>query len=454
MRGRPDDTAELDAVLRLVSVRTGLLFSPERRPAAAAGIRRAMARAAVEDPGAYLARLGVDAEALDDLLAELTVGETYFFRDPAQFEVIRREVLPRIRGNRPVRAWSAGCATGEEAYSLAILLREAGRTAQVTGTDLSRTRLSLARRARYTRWSLRGVGEDAVGRYFRRTGPQFELVRGIREAVAFSPLNLAEAAYPSPAHGIGGMDLVLCRNVLIYLDEGVIARVARRLMDSLSDGGWLFLGASDPILSDLVPCEVVVTGAGLAYRRTGRSAAVRGPAAPGPERAPRPAPRPPSVEPAPHPARECPAGVAETAAADGADRATRAERVRSLANRGKLADAGQACAAALDRDRTSAELSYLHAVLLAGAGRHAEAARAASRALYLDRDLAVAHLLLGSMLGRLGDGDGARRALRNAERLLAALPASGPVPGADGEPAARLLALARAQLRLLAPAVN
>ncbi|HEX2091726.1 MAG TPA: protein-glutamate O-methyltransferase CheR [Longimicrobiaceae bacterium] len=453
MSARAQSLVELDPVLRFVGARTGLSFSPERRSAAEASVRRAMARAAVGDPAAYLSRLRADPAALDDLLAELTVGETYFFREPAQLDYIRREVLPTIGGGRPVRAWSAGCATGEEAYSLAILLHEAGRTARVVGTDLSRARLSLARRARYTRWSLRGVGRELVGRYFRRTGPHFELVRGIREAVTFTPLNLAGTGYPSPARGIWEMDLILCRNVLIYLDEETIAGVARRLMDSLGEDGWLFLGASDPSFSDLVPCEVVITDAGLAYRRARRSV---------PAAVPPPRPDPPAV-------REHSAGGAEEtvsppavpvgepdtgAEADDPGEAAWVERVRSLANQGRMDDAGRACAAALDRYRTSAELSYLHAVLLAGAGLHAEAAVAARRVLYLDHDLAVAHLLLGSTLSRLGDRDGARRALRNAERLLAALPPSEPVPGSDGEPAARLAEMARVQLRLLSATVS
>src|SRR5262249_22024112 len=108
-----------EAVIRLVGDRTGLAFPPNRRESAEAAIRRAMARAGVSD----LARYGdllQQEETLDDLIAQLTVGETYFFREPAQFEFIRREVLPEIRKRlglgHVLRAWSAGCASGEEAY--------------------------------------------------------------------------------------------------------------------------------------------------------------------------------------------------------------------------------------------------------------------------------------------------------------------------------------------------
>jgi len=123
--------------------------------------------------------------------------------------------------------------------------------------------------------------------------------------------------------------------------------------------------------------------------------------------------------------------------------------VRSLANQGQLAAAGLACAAALDRHRTSAELAYLHAMLLAEAGRCSEAASAARRALYLDRRLVVAHLALGGALARLGEVEGARRALGNAERLLVSLPPDAILPASDGEPAGRLAEMTRVQLQLL-----
>ncbi len=479
-----------------VRQRTGLVFGEARRSSFEAALVKAMRRAKVSDPEAYLTRLDAEPALLDELVAEITVGETYLFREPQQFAVIRDEILPalwseRLR-DRALRVWSAGCATGEEPYTLAIILRELGfgGEAHVIGTDLSRAALAKACRARYTRWSLRGVPEDVVRTYFERRADHFELAPAIRGGVEFRYLNLAEDAYPSLSTGIWGMDLILCRNVLIYFDAETVARVARRLMDSLAGHGWLLLGASDPLIADLVPCEVVVTGAGLAYRRAGRQA----------ERPPvsglaRPAFTVPPLREAPafeRPRTPAPLPAGEPAAAVGADRETgrasdqaaeaaacyvardyaRAAElasrsvlrdgsdpalwlllVRAHANRGDLAEAGRACAAALDRHQTTAELVYLHTVLLSEAGRHAEAAMAARRALYLDRGLAVAHLALGGALTRLGQLDGARRAFRNAERLLASMPPAAIVPASDGEPAGRLAEMARVQLQLVSESV-
>src|SRR5579859_5435719 len=116
-----------DAAAASVRRRTGLTFTDARRPTFEAAIATAMRRAGVTDPQAYLDRLDADSAALDDLVAEITVGETYFFREPEQFTLIERAIVPVLlsdrHGKRPLRLWSAGCATGEEAYTLAILMR-------------------------------------------------------------------------------------------------------------------------------------------------------------------------------------------------------------------------------------------------------------------------------------------------------------------------------------------
>lgn len=466
--------------------RTGLIFRPSRHSAFEAGLVRAMRQAQLTNPEVYLARLDDQPKLLDDLVGEITVGETYFFREPEQVAVIRDEVLPDLVSNRPrhhaLRIWSAGCATGEEAYTLAIIVRECGlrEAAHIVATDLSRTALAAAPRGLYSRWSLRGVSDQVIATYFEWSGQRFRLMPAVREAVEFRYLNLAEDVYPSLSTGIWGMDLILCRNVLIYFDAATVAWVARRLIDCLSDKGWLLLGASDPPIGDLVPCDVVVTDAGLAYRRPGRAAPPRvtaeltptlSHARPPEGLPPRQSPPPPVPPRGPAPVvPEQGSGEGAANAADayskrnyeraaelarrsvqlgGSDPAPWIVLVRALANQGELAAAGQACAAALDRHRTCAELAYLHAVLLAEAGRHHEAVGAARRALYLDRGLVVAHLLLGATRARLGDRDNARRAVQNAQRLLDRLAPEDIVPASDGEPAGRLAEMTRVQIQLL-----
>jgi chemotaxis protein methyltransferase CheR len=449
-----------DEVVALVCERTGLVFPPGRRAELTQRITEAMGRAGIRELPRYLAALAEDEGVFNDLAESLTVGETYFFREPEQFEFLRTTAIPsllrRTGGRSEIRAWSAGCATGEEAYSLAILLREAGVPhSRLLGTDLSAGRVERAREGRYTGWSLRGVPEEVVQRYFRARGKHYHLDREILGSVTFRPLNLLADGYPSLASDIWKMDLVLCRNVLIYLSPEAVAAVGRRLIDSLSDDGWLLLSASDPPLGGVTECETVVTPAGVAYRRRrARSrpppAARRAPAAPvaPPRDAARRAPRaePPRAEPATPPAAPPPAPPAAVSD-DGAD--AWVARVRALADRGKREEAEQACIAALESHPMHAELTYLQAVLLLASDRCDEAAAAARRALYLDRSLVVAHLVLAQSSARRHDRKGTLRALRNAARLLTSVPTEAGVAGAPGETAGRMLSGVQLQLQLL-----
>ncbi len=457
-----------EAVIRLLGERTGLSFSPQRHPSAEQGIGRAMSRAGVADPDEYGALVARDARALDDLVVELTVGETYFFRDPDQFAYIRRAVVPDLfRRHGPdhtARAWSCGCASGEEAYTLAIVLREEGlgEHCYILATDISRAALARCHQATYGNWSLRGPGAEAAKPYLTRRGNGFVVSERVRRAVTFEYLNLARDAYPSFATGTWGMDLILCRNVLIYFDPHTVSHVARRLFESLAPGGWLLTAASDPPLGTEAPFEVVVTDVGVFYRRSDGVTGRRGDGVT--EEQPLAAPLPTAEALSPrHPVAPSPrqdllaceayargdyARAAELAAPLTADLPAALLHVRALANL-ETGRAERACAAAAERHPLSAELHHLHAVLLLELGRDDEAARAARRVTYLDRSLAVGHFTLGSVLFRRGDRAGARRAFRNARDLSAARPADEPLPLADGMAAGRLAEAAAAQLAVL-----
>jgi chemotaxis protein methyltransferase CheR len=248
----------VDQAAALVCRRAGLYFDQKRRPQLEAGLGNALRRSGASvTPAEYLQRLDREPELFDDLLAELTVGETYFFRDQDQFGLLRERAVPELLARRPeklpLRIWSAGCASGEEPYSVAILLHQLGALtgARIVGTDISRPLLRRARRARYTSWSLRGVPDDMVRRYFTPAGGGVALAATVRDAVEFRYLNLAAPSYPSLMAGVWEMDLILCRNVLIYFAPSLIAEVGARLAAALSDDGWLLLGSADPLLTEI-----------------------------------------------------------------------------------------------------------------------------------------------------------------------------------------------------------
>src|SRR6185436_20133992 len=176
---------------------------------------------------------------------------------------------------------------------LAILLAEEGldEGAFVLGTDLSAAALVRARAASYSDWSMRGVSETFLRDYFRHERRRRVLVDRIRTKVCFQRLNLV-GAEDYAAVGAYGMDLILCRNVLIYFDHATAARIGARLFDSLAEGGVLLTAGADPLLGEYAPFEVEVTRVGLLYRRPARLPRTR-PSTPKLEAAPAPAPAPP-----------------------------------------------------------------------------------------------------------------------------------------------------------------
>ena len=260
--------SEFARIARDVETRTGIVFPANRIASAESGMKRVMSNLRIADPVSLELAVSKPGPIREALMAELTIGESYFFREPAQLRFLADELLPEWNqswpSNRTARIWSAGCAGGQEPYSIAILLRENGwnRPYLITGTDLSEARLAQAREAVFSKWSLRTLNAERAARWFRQEGSRYILDRDVATDVTFAPLNLA-ASFPH----IRQQDVIFCRNVLIYFDIPTITGIAERLLDALAPGGWLFLGASDPHIADLIPCEAVVLPGSTAYRR-------------------------------------------------------------------------------------------------------------------------------------------------------------------------------------------
>ncbi len=471
----------LDAVTGMISARAGLVFPPSRRRDVEIATKKIMGAAALPDPGEWLGHLEQDAALLDELISELTIKETYFFREPGHFALIRdgivRELQQRRGAAHTLRVWSAGCASGEEAYSLAILFEEMGLagSVRILATDISRTALARARQATYTPWALRGEGDRLIGPYLRRSGDRFELAARFLRRVEFACLNLAQDVYPTFATNTFGLDLILCRNVLIYFDATTIRHVARRFYDSLADGGFLITSAADPSLANYAPYEVEMTSAGVIYRKNQQPQTRTAPLSPAvrldfPASQPTlpPVPVAPDIVAAAKTRRSPPADplaearqafergenarVIELAAPFKPDVAAVILSIRALANLGDAEAAVAMAANAAARHPSSPEIGFLHAVLLMNLARYGEADVALRRVLYLDRSLAVAHFTHGATLRRLGDLGRSLQAYRNARDLAACRPAEEIVPLSDGEKAGRLAEAAAAQAALLEPA--
>jgi len=195
------------------------------------------------------------AEAEFDQIFDLvTTNETYFFREPAQITAFTEEIVPDILSRKPtrkVRIWSAGCSSGEEPYSIAILLAESGLYRNVTfeifASDLNQQVLAKARRGLYRENSFRATGEDLRAKYFAKEADgSWRISDEIRNRVSFGRLNI----YDEPRVSLlGYLDVVFCRNVIIYFDDASKKTVIRNFYGRLIDGGYLLLGHSESLIS-------------------------------------------------------------------------------------------------------------------------------------------------------------------------------------------------------------
>jgi len=445
----------------LVGRRLGLAFPRERWDDLERGIRDAARERGVPDADAFACGL-LDAPA-DDALSEtlacaLTVGETYFFREPRSFEVLEHDILPRLIAARaaaggPLRLWSAGCCTGEEAYSLAIVVdrllprRRAGQVT-IVGTDVNRRFLDAAARGEFGAWSFRDAPAGLRERYFRPIGAQrFAIDPRIRAMVTFAPLNLARPFAARWPGGVDAFDVIFCRNVLMYFAPEQRQKVLEGFRQVLSDDGCLSIGATETLL-DLPPGLHRAPLPGVAFYRRGPD---EGPAAAAPASAASVAPAagvsatvPPAAAPAmavPHAPSAAPAAPATPDPALG-----RLEQARAHADAGRLDLARQAIEQALGPAKLDAGAHYLHAVILQELGRDAEAREALRCALYLQPDLVMAHQALGQLARRKGLDAQAKRHFGHALRLLAGMDPQAIVPHSGSLSAAHLQALIEAAL--------
>jgi len=204
----------------------------------------------------YLADILHRDQELLDIMDVLTVNETYFFREAHQLATLTEEILPELIRSRPetgrhsLRIWSAGCATGEEAYTIAMLLREIpelrGWNLEVIGTDISPRVLRIARQGLYGLSSFRETDERYRERFFEKQDNVYRVNDDLRRCVMFSQLNLYD---PKRIALLGRMDLIFCRNVIIYFSLEARKRVVTSLHRTLVEGGFLFLGHSESLMN-------------------------------------------------------------------------------------------------------------------------------------------------------------------------------------------------------------
>jgi chemotaxis protein methyltransferase CheR len=222
--------------------------------------------------------MGKEPSLSQQVVEALLNNETYFFRDRAPFDLLSRYALPELAArrakNRRIRIWSAGCSTGQEVYSLAMLFAEdpdkwRGWTIDILGTDVSTQCVERARLGTYGQFEVqRGLAINQMIRWFEETGDGWRAVEALRRPVRFQVHNLLEPA-PHP----GGFDIVLCRNVLLYLSAEKRSLAFERLAGAMAEDGWLMLGAGETVIGQTKKLGADIKARGL-YRLVGDGANV------------------------------------------------------------------------------------------------------------------------------------------------------------------------------------
>jgi len=197
----------------------------------------------------YFVKYSNNGDELSRLFDAVTTNETFFFREPSQLDVLTDFVMPEIsadKGSKDLRIWSAACSTGEEPYTIAMLLAERcpGWRAEIIASDISDSALKSARRAVYSSYAVRNVPGAYLKRYFKNSGQTYELDSSIRNSVKFLNINLIDR---ERVRTIRNIDVIFCRNVLIYFDDRSKHKAVSHLYDSLRPGGFLFVGLSESL---------------------------------------------------------------------------------------------------------------------------------------------------------------------------------------------------------------
>jgi len=440
--------ADFGRLKRRIIESTGLAYYADKDADLAQRISRRSAANHVRTCAAYLAILdgaGTGKQELDALIAELTIGETYFFRQAEHFRALSQAVFPdlmrRNHASRRLRIWSAGCATGAEAYSIALLLRNelgeklAGWDVSIVGTDINRRFLAQAQEGRFAEWAFRECPPEVKQRCFTREGRDWVLRPEYRNWTSFHYHNLASDPAPSLLHGLCAFDLILCRNVMIYFGPELVRATVARFHECLVERGWLLVGHAEPNPEVFRDFRSTFEWNCTLYQKVEEK--VEKPHDPTPETAEHPAPS--AAPAAPEPPRVV-AAAPETPPED---------RIRALADRGQWEDAVLACETLLANNGMHAAAHFLHALVLEQTGGFDAAELALRRAIYLDRGFVLAHYHLGLALQRKGQLADARRSLANALRLAAGLDEGAAVEQGDGMTAGELKDLIRMQLEVL-----
>lgn len=434
VRSDPEKIAvtTLNRALELLSFRFGLSFSQARMQEVADVLLEESSKRDYSSAQEFVADLYASPSLLEEVSGRFTIGESYFFRIPKQFEFISLKAVWELiesSAGKAIRCWSAGCAQGEEAYSLAIAVAKLGLSEQVqiVGTDISHIALSAAKEASYSSWALRDLNREEISSCFTCHNDRYRLKECYRQAVRFIYFNLASQEISPRSAGIEDVDLLLCRNVLIYFSPEGIERVAKNLYASMSPRGFLLTAATDPDLSEYAPFESCYAEFGKYYRRPERVSSRKAVAILPVERD-KTDRAPQSINEAQKQTdaikeaqcaytRACYALSAKLSEKSLPDSIACKIYIDSLTKICSPDRVEAACQDKVSEHPLSLDLHYYYSIVLSNNGKLHEALDQTKKTLYLNHKLEAAYFLMGTILRRLGESCKALNALKICQSL-------------------------------------
>lgn len=433
-----NDTALFDELAQLAARQIGLRI-PDGAHDRFVGMLRERAKhlayASLKDYQTFLAGRQA-AEEWEELARIFTCGETFFFRDHGQIDLLRLRLLPELiaqhRNDKILRLWSAGCASGEEVYSLAMLVdmllpKRDGWNILILGTDIDSEAIARAQRGRYGQWSFRMVPAELQQRYFHLEGKEWVLDERIRRMVTFRVFNLVGEPFPDSASELHGMDLILCRNVFIYFNPAAVYSVAAKFAATLREGGYLLTAHTELIGHPVRELESRLFIEGVVYQLVSYQPVIARPVSPPTLSVTTKAWRaPPVARPSVSlTAKVPPAAVQVTSLAPlpvVLNDEVLLKESRAHADRGKFDLAEQMCHKALTVNPLVAAPYFLLAQLAQVKADLNQAKECLNKAIYLDSHFVAAYLELAALYERTDDMPRAQTLRRAALGIVRSMP--------------------------------
>ncbi len=420
---------DMSIISHFIGEEMGLFFPENKWVELERGLKRACHAFHYQDLNTcvqWLMSSHLNQEKTEILASCLTVGETYFYRDTKIFETIEKDKLipliyERYKSNRQLRIWSAGCSTGEEPLSIAMTLNRLipdikNWNVHLIASDINTQALEKMSKGVYSQWSFRNVSPSIQSSYFKEIGPgQFEVLPSIKSMIKTFYLNLSQDVYPSLLNDTNAMDIILCRNVLMYFSEEKIRKIIKRFYHTLSDGGWLVVGCTecyDEYYSDFVSVRIN----GMTFYQKKIESLKSNVTDPPIQR------KKIVIQPESH-----------------SKELNDIETIENYANAGRLNDALKKCDECIEQYKSQTEFYYLKAMILIELGQDDLAMQTLKSVIYLNQKHIMAYINLGSIAKRQGRINDSNEYCQCALSLLQQLNPESVIEGSGGVTANKMI---------------